>query len=372
MVKQFDNDDLNTPGDIDEILKNAMAEAESNEHSAAPEVTHEDTEEDPKVEVVDDEVHQEQQEHHQEEDLEEQQRKREIRERKKASRLQREKYQLAEAKRQYEAEVLRLQKENEYLRTQQETSSQAALFHNENSLNIQKTSLIDQYKKAADVNDSEVMAQVTADIAKVQAELDRINHYKTQAYYAQQQQQLYNQQYNQYDQYQQQYNPYDQPQEVELNDETVDWAERNPWFIPGNPSYDQRKVEETKRFTQQLDQFLIDNGRQHEFASEEYFNAIDNHLNNVFGPKNSVPLSQQFSSSRSQAPVAPVRRSAPQGAPSSPSQVRLTAEEKMLARNLGVSPQAFAKEKLINERRIEGFKQRGDIAALTKLGQVRI
>lgn len=293
-----------------------------------------------------------------------------IQQKKIAAKLKREKFQIAEQKRQIEQEALRLQQENDYLRNQQMTSSQAALYHNENSINMQKASIRESLKKAFDMSDGELVADLTSELTRLENEAQRIHNYKMQEAYTNQQLQYQNQ-YNQ--QYQ---NQYAEPQQVQLNDETVDWVKNNPWIIEDSNDYDEDKVNELEGYSNYINNYLIRNGRQNEILTEPYFNAIDKHMQKTFGG-NTSQKPQNLSMNRAQVPVAPVRRSGSGGyGTNSSNQVTLTAGQKEMARYIEkatkgqVKASHYAAEIVKNKRKNQEAIDSGDVQYLRHHGLI--
>jgi hypothetical protein len=304
---------------------------------------------------------------------------REVQDRKKAAKLQREKFQLAEQKRQIEAEALRLRQENEILRTQHATTSNASIYHHENSLKLQQQSLEDSYQKAIDMNDARLAAQITREMTKVEVELGKVNDWKTQEALAQQQ-------YYQQQQYSQNYYPEQNYQEPDpVNEETIQWAkknplaiqwaQKNPWAIPNDPSFDEDKFDEFVRATNYLDSYLSSNGLEHQYATPSYFASIDDHMNKVFASQPRQQSQQQLSMNRSQSPVAPVRRSGSGNYNNnSPNRVTMTPGQKEMAKLIEVAMKGkvktsdFAYQIMQDNKRKQQAYDQGDFTYLRQHG----
>lgn len=355
---------------VDDILKNVFnsESTDTTSEKSDPVSSQIDDEDDQPITIVDDSSVEDQLSSEPSQVLqEEEEQQREIKERKKASRLQREKYQLAEKNRVIEEEYHRIRQENEVLRNQQMTSSNASLLHYENSIKLQQANLKESLKKAYDMQDMEMVADINMELGRLGSEVSAVNSYKSQEALAQQQ---YQQQA-----YQQQYQQQQEPQQLQLNDETIEWANRNPWLVENNAEYDPEKVNEAGAFINYLDNYLARNGRHDEYQTQSYFDAIDQHMNTVFGHQNPPPRQQQqqLSMNRPQQHVAPVRRSGGGGSGyAAPTQVRLSTDEKDMARKLGVPLESFAKQKVADMKKMEKAREVGDLHTLARYGQIRI
>lgn len=355
---------------IDDIFKNVFNDekTESNISQHDPVDTKSNYEEEPITVIEDDPIEDTKVSYEPQSPQVEEEQQREVQERKKASKLQREKFQLAEQKRQVEEEAMRLRYENELLRNQQATSSNASLLHYENSIKLQQANLKESLKKAYDMQDMDMVADINLELGRLGAETNAVNNYRVQEAYSNQQYQP-----NPYQQYPHQYQQpeyqYQEPQQAELNDTTLHWAEKNPWFNPSSSQFDEDKHRAVMAYAGVLDDSLRREGREDLLATPYYFDAIDQYVGQTF---NRQQPQQSLSMNRSQVPVAPVRRGgAPMGG-NHANQVRLDADEKEMARKLGVPLEAFAKQKILNEKQNQYYRETGDVKALAQRGQIRI
>lgn len=292
-----------------------------------------------------------------------------IEEKRKLKRLQREKFQLAEKYRQAEEEKGRVIQENEYLRQQQAISSNASLYHHENSIKLQQQTLKESLKRANDMQDMDLVADIQMELGKIGAEIDRIGYHKAQSA-------MEAQQYQHYQNAQQQL-PYAQqePMEAPVSEDTIEWAKKNPWLIPNSKEYDEDKVMELNRYVSYLDRYLADEGRHMEFQTPSYFDAIDKHMTNMFGGSMATPQQVQRAPAapRPQTQVAPVRRSGSGSYNGTPTKVTLTTGQKDFSKMLQrmkipggspIKPEDYAREVLkYNIEKQKAFET-GDVAYL--------
>jgi len=120
-----------------------------------------------------------------------------------------------------------------------------------------------------------------------------------------------------------------------------DWLEGHPELQPTSQYYNRQLAEQVNSFVHNLDSNLLNNGRQSEFFSQEYFNAINGFINKV----NTPPIKTQeipqhvgaVKKSYSSSPAAKAQNS---------TKIILTADEKRMCANAGLSEKEWLKCKL--------------------------
>jgi len=135
-------------------------------------------------------------------------------------------------------------------------------------------------------------------------------------------------------------NPYEYHQE-----ETEEWITRNAdWFHPEGENYDPYFAQETSRYSEALNQLLMERGYGHLIGSQEYYDTIDNQialarqrLQQSYQKHQPYQRGPQMKSVR--APVAPSRGSMNRVTPSS--KKPLSAAERDMIRGLGVTEEAY-------------------------------
>lgn len=264
---------------------------------------------------------------------------------KKLSKLTRERHRLA-------AETQKLKEENQALRNHMEHSSQAAMTHYDNNVQLRIDTAKKEKLKALEIGDMESVVERDQELAAAVAELNTIQSWKTQESIRQYNQQQESQQYQQQQQQQQQYY---EPPEVELNQETETWIEANPWFDPNSREHIPEVFEDVNDYVASLDEHLARTGKEHQRFTKAYFNKIDAYVNETYGrqaPIAAAPIKMKSSNQY----VEPVRNTRSVATPPQKQKVTLSPEEIDMARRSGVSEQEFIKYKLID---IEKQKMRG-------------
>jgi hypothetical protein len=140
------------------------------------------------------------------------------------------------------------------------------------------------------------------------------------------------------------------PQNLQINQEiqheiASDWLDNHSYLQPNSRNYDPKLANQVAGFVNQLDTNLAQNNQTDAYFSEDYFNTIEKYIASVQNgsPKNTRNL-------ESASHVGGVRNSyASNGnskSSSSPTQMILTADEKRMAYNAGVSEKDWLKWKL--------------------------
>jgi hypothetical protein len=334
-----ENIDLELQKSMDSVEK--FLESEKSNESSPIEIQVESPEE--IQEVVEDEPHEEV---HREDptsldiddDLQ-----RQILAKKKLSKLTRERHRLA-------AETQKLKEENQALRNHMEHSSQAAMTHYDNNVQLRIDTAKKEKLKALEIGDMESVVERDQELAAAVAELNSIQSWKTQESIRQYNQQQESQQYQQ-----QQQQQYYEPPETELNQETETWIEANPWFDPNSREHIPEVFEDVNDYVASLDEHLARTGKEHQRFTKAYFNKIDAYVNETYGrqaPLATAPIKMKSSNQY----VEPVRNTRSIATPAQKQKVTLSPEEIDMARRSGVSDQEFIKHKLID---MEKQKMRG-------------
>lgn len=345
-------------------------EYNTQEYKSNPKVEEEyseDKKESPEIIIIDDEELNENQPPPSSEELID--KKKYVAQKKKLSALQRERYQAAEREKQLQEAYLRAEQEKEILRSQIETASNAASYHYDDKLNLEYEKLSEDFAKAQALEDSRGMASIAARLGAVETEKRQREKEKAVESIRMQQMMAYNQQYNYPQHYAPQY-PYQpqypqQEEPVAVRPETEEWINKNTWFVEDHPDFDQDKFDDTRDYIAKLDNYLVKSGRAHEVETDSYFASIDNFVSKKFSKGNG-----QLSMNRSPNAVAPVRRSSSGNYENSqsPTRVKLTSEEKDMAKRLGVTNEFFAKYKLEDMRKIQQARDLNDSHQLERWG----
>lgn len=124
----------------------------------------------------------------------------------------------------------------------------------------------------------------------------------------------------------------------------ADWLDDHPYLQPTSSKYNSTLANQVADFVNKLDATLEQNGQKDVYFSEDYFNAIDNYINNL--KKNQTKAAK---TSEAAAHVGGVRNSYASSAPAqtgSSKQIILTADEKRMCANAGIREEEWLKYKL--------------------------
>lgn len=234
-----------------------------------------------------------------------------------------------------EAQVLR--EELERIRQEQTLSSEAAQLHYDNSIQLELNHAKQMKKMAIENGDADALIEADEMISRLAARKENMDQWKAreaaQKYYNQHYQPKNNQNY----------------EVAELNETAEKWLNDNPWYDENRPEYDPDRAIEVQAFVAALDNKLTMTGRTDEFMTPKYFERIDNFVRSSSGNLPSYN-SRNIPMRQSNQPVAPVKRN--QGAVnSSRQQVRLTDEEKNLARMMKITPEVYARYKKLEQEK---------------------
>jgi hypothetical protein len=303
-IEQDQNDSLQTSSEIQEDNNQADQSDESNQESSNEEV---------------------------EKELDKKWRE----QKKKLAKIQREKHRIAA-----EADQLRI--ENENLKKFNQTSNQVSQTHYENSLKLKLDQAKENKRKARELNDIDSELVADEELASVVADIRSMENWKAQQMIQQhevEQQQKYQ------SQYQQQYQTNQHP-EVVIDEKTERWLKQNPWFDKDSPHYDPDKAEDVMIYAQALDTNLANQGRDDEYLTKSYFDRINNYAR-LYDQQRNNSREERISNISN---VAPVRRNGVTSR-SEFSNMKLTDDEKFMARNAGISEDDWKKAKIEDMKR---------------------
>lgn len=249
----------------------------------------------------------------------------------KFERVQKERYRIAE-----ENHQLRQYLDEAIKHTSQ--SSDAALLHMEQNQQLILNSALEVKRKALEEGDTDLALQADVEIGRSMAKLENLENYQKQKIFEQQRQQALQEQLVQQQLLAQQQAAAQQFQAQALPEPVHAWLNENPWFLPNSPYYDPEKSQELQAFTKVLDKKMAREGRQNEYFSKEYFDKINNYIDENFGSRNRVPYRDTNRSA-----VSGVSRSS--GSSQSKEKVTLSEDEKEMARAMGVREELWAQHK---------------------------
>ena len=189
-----------------------------------------------------------------------------------------------------------------------------------------------KYKKAYEEGDADAMAVAQEEISKAVLAEQSAGRYaeSVQSQFAQN--------------YQAQVPQVQPVQEQQLDPDMQAWSAKNPWFMNNN----NEDHAEMTSYAITIDQRLRRNGILPEKDSEKYYAEVDKAMRNeypqFFGVQPSVDVEEENQTKQPSNVVAPASRST--GGKTNPRSIRLTQTQVKLARQLGISPEQYAKQLL--------------------------
>lgn len=129
-----------------------------------------------------------------------------------------------------------------------------------------------------------------------------------------------------------------------------DWLDNHNYLQPTSKNYDSKLATQVAEFVNYLDANLAKNNQMNAYLSEDYFNTIEDYIDGIKNESQNKNESQKDSKNTSQGGyVAGVRNSynsSGNGKVSSSTQITLTADEKRMCINAGISEKEWIKYKL--------------------------
>ena len=190
-------------------------------------------------------------------------------------------------------------------------------------------------KKAIEEGDVEALTDADIAINRATNAIDEIERWNTQ---------------NQSQPTEKAYNTYQSNASAVQQEMAQDWLESHDEINPQSSNYNPQLAQKVGAFINQLDRNIADSGQSQYYFSEPYFEAIDNHLDKLkTASTKSVPPSVN-----NVAGVKKSYQSQPGTQKKNTVQVKLTADEKNWAEQLGISEKDYLKYKLedqVNKKR---------------------
>lgn len=257
------------------------------------------------------------------------------------SKLQRDKYRALQKAKALEEERNQLLAFTQQTFEENHRNREAALIHYDSTIQLKLEKAQEDKLRALEEGDSQKIIQADMALNKAAAEQESLRSWKNQEAYRRQQEEMYS---NRQAPRQVQNDSYEQ----EINEPTQRWLQRNTWFNPNSSDFDPDKAAAVQAFSQSLDVRLHRSGRTSDILSSAYFNKIDNYARQMDEEdyQESTPRGEFSMNNQRSNFVAPVRQEGRMGNTSRQSEkIILTADEKDLARRLGVTPEQFIKSK---------------------------
>jgi hypothetical protein len=248
--------------------------------------------------------------------------------------VQREKYQALD-------ELARTRDELEKTRAMADLTAQSAMRHYDDNV-IQRLEKARQLKASA-YESGDIQSQVDADVELSIAtnELHNLNTWKVQQSYRQPIQE-----------------PSYAPSPYAGKEPVIqDWIRDNSWVNPQSNDYDPDLTDQVARYCQEYDNNLINAGYGDAIFSEQYREKINEFVDH-FRQSNYHQGRRELNMRTSRSPVSPVRSSGQNYQQSSQTRGALNADEKDMARRLGISEKEMYAA-VLNDKRTNAQKRGG-------------
>ena len=229
----------------------------------------------------------------------------------------------AEAEQRAQDMEARLQKEAQL----REQSEQAMMTHYRNNLSVTAMDLKQKLAEARSMMDNEKIDDLQYQFNKTMNDLEAVTNWERE-------------QQNKAARPAQPAAPATpQQQQVSLEPRTASWIQKNAWFQPKSEDFDPEMHEEATLYARRVERRFRAEGRDEEIGSVDYFTEIDRHMRREFPdafaaqatPSKKAPLMSRDSN------AAPVQRTAPGQPPKKSTSVRLTADQRRMAHQMGQS-----------------------------------
>lgn len=229
----------------------------------------------------------------------------------------------AEAEQRAQDMEARLQKEAQL----REQSEQAMMTHYRNNLSVTAMDLKQKLAEARSMMDNEKIDDLQYQFNKTMNDLEAVTNWERE-------------QQNKAARPAQPAAPAaPQQQQVSLEPRTASWIQKNSWFQPKSEDFDPEMHEEATLYARRVERRFRAEGRDEEIGSVDYFTEIDRHMRREFPdafaaqatPSKKAPLMSRDSN------AAPVQRTAPGQPPKKSTSVRLTADQRRMAHQMGQS-----------------------------------
>jgi len=289
----------------------------------------------------------EQHEEHREEEVEDEPKPKKIKNvQTRINQLQRDKYRAINQAQEAAKQAEYLLQENQRLQSLSETNNQAAMIHYDQSVRLQETQAKDMLTRAIETGDVALQIEATELLTSAKSEMKNLEAWRVQEKMRNEPQRYQEPQRQQYQQHQ-----YEQEQPLQLNEETTDWLESNPWMSPDSDEFDPDLADEVIQYATALDKRLMRTGQQDKIMSREYYDNINRYING-----DEKPPSRTLTMKQSNIPVSGVGKNAVQGRTESKTRVVLSPQEKEMANLLKLPFDVYAKH-VLQDRQLQA--QRG-------------
>lgn len=244
-------------------------------------------------------------------------------------RLKRDKYK-------YLQEKQNLARENARLQHMLQDSINASTYHYSKSAYADLEKAKEDKRKALKAGDEDALIEADLALTKAQNAIIEAEKWQNKQQQVSQQRQQ-NTQHNYAD---------EEVSNDELHREIAsDWIRGHSYLRPNSKNYNSELAEHVSKFIYDLDRKIAQNGRNDVYFTPEYFNIIDQHIKSIRqeDTKNIVRANIQSS-----AHIGGVRKtvSANSASRNTPKQMALSADEKRMAANAGISENEWLKYKL--------------------------
>lgn len=123
-----------------------------------------------------------------------------------------------------------------------------------------------------------------------------------------------------------------------------DWLEDHPYLQPTSRNYDPDLAAKVSKYINYLDNNLANNGQANLYFSDPYFETIDNYINEIRESPTRAP--KKLESAEHIGGVRTPYSGSSSSRQSSPRHMTLSADEKKISANLGISEEEYIKYKI--------------------------
>lgn len=229
----------------------------------------------------------------------------------------------ADAERRAQEAESRLQKEAQL----REQSEQAMMTHYRNNLSVTAMDLKQKLAEARSMMDNEKIDDLQYQFNKTMNDLEAVTNWERE-------------QQNRAARPAQPAAPAEsQRQQVTLEPRTAGWIQKNTWFQPKSEDFDPEMHEEATLYARRVERRFRAEGRDEEIGSLDYFTEIDRHMRREFPDAfaaQSTPSKKAPPMSRD-SNAAPVQRTAPGQPVKKSTSIRLSADQRRMAHQMGQS-----------------------------------
>ena len=222
-------------------------------------------------------------------------------------------------------------------------SNQAAMIHYDTTVQLRLEKARQKLTQAIEIGDIPSQIEANEEIAEVKADEKYLKSWKAQQEYRAVSQSDKSPPRSHYD-------DREQDQGEDLNEDAQQWVSHNSWFNESSLDYDPEMADEVRNYMHALNRRLIRTGQQDKYCTPQYFNEIDNYIKKNFDDAD-IPQRKEIIMKPVPKAVAPVGRATGPTRRPEKNTVRLTEDEKFMAKNMGVKEEDWIRHKMMDSQK---------------------